>query len=286
VARRPAVREPSRAAATGWQPLRYGILLLSNQLVILSGGFVVAGIASARAVLAYVLLWRIVSVLVTLVNVVPSTLWSRMALAATNAGDSLLIGRVTIATTLIAACAALGLVWTGEWLVYVWAGADLYAGPEIAMLLGTYLVSQAIGLTALNLAIARKLAWRDVIAMAAYAVLQTLFATILGRQFGLAGVAGATASITLVFYAAFAATIPPRLGFISSQLRIRATALQVVAAFVGLLAMLVVSAASGTPSRRVALGAAVFVAWATAAWHLLPAEERTWIRGAVRGRTG
>jgi hypothetical protein len=282
LARRPRTPVPDLAGATGWQPVRYGVVLASNQLVIMSGGFVVAGIASARAVLAYVLLWRIVSVLVTLVNVVPSTLWSRMAaLASTGPEESRLIGRLTLATTLIASCAGIVLVWTGDWLVLAWAGPGLYAGPGIAMFLSLYLVGQGVGLTALNLAVARELAWRDVIGMAGYAILHTLLAVVLGQRFGIAGVAGGAAVVTMVCYALFATTIPQRLGFARENLGLRAVGLQVAAAVVALLSMLAVTTSFESAMQRVPFGAAVVLAWAVAAWLLVPREERDWLTGLV-----
>ena len=68
-----------RLSVLGAQAARYSAVLIANQCVLVSGGFIVAANASPSDVLAYVLIWRLAAVLVAVINVLPSTLWSRMA---------------------------------------------------------------------------------------------------------------------------------------------------------------------------------------------------------------
>jgi len=266
------------------QAARYSVVLIANQCVLVSGGFIVAANASPSDVLAYVLIWRLAAVLVAVINVLPSTLWSRMASfgESVEGEESRLIGRVTVATTVTAVGAALGLVWHAEWLVHLWAGPGLYAGASVAALLGIYVIGQGVGLAALNLAVARDLASMVVLAIVFYSVVVVVASVALGRLIGMHGVALAVGSITLVGYSWFALKIPPQLGFDIGAIYRRAVAKEVLLAIVGMLAMYLTQEADYSSTIQMGAGAVVFLTWVLLAWLALPWCERDRVNMVLR----
>lgn len=273
-----------KLSTLGGQAARYSTVLVANQCVLVSGGFIVAANASPTDVLAYVLIWRLAAVLVAVINVLPSTLWSKMASFGENAGgeESRLIGRVTVGTTLTAVGAALGLVWHAEWLVHLWAGPGHYAGASVTALLGIYVIGQGVGLAALNLAVARDLASMVVLAIVIYSVAVVIASVALGRILGMYGVALAVGAVTLVGYSWFALKIPPQLGFGIGPVYRRAVATQVLLAIGGMLAMYLTQDAEYPVTLQMGAGAVVFLTWALLAWLALPWRERDRANTVIR----
>lgn len=273
-----------RLSVLGAQAARYSAVLIANQCVLVSGGFIVAANASPSDVLAYVLIWRLAAVLVAVINVLPSTLWSRMASfgESMQGEESRLIGRVTVATTLTAVGAALGLVWHAEWLVHLWAGPGLFAGPSVSALLGIYVIGQGVGLAALNLAVARDLASMTVMAIVIYSVAVVGASIALGRLLGMHGVALAVGSITLVGYSWFALKIPSQLGFDIGVIYRRTVAREVLLAIVGMLAMYLTQEADYSFTSQMGAGAVVFLTWVLLAWLALPWRERDRVTMVLR----
>jgi len=286
-ARRPSILSdstPPRLADLTSQAIRYGIVLVSNQAVLASGGFIAAAFASPRDVLAYVLLWRLAAVMTTLVNVVPSTLWPKMAALDTSrqSGDSNLIGRLIVATMVIAAAGGMGLAWNAEWLIELWAGPSLYAGPFVAAMLGIYVIGQGTGLTALNLAVARDLNLKIVIAIAGYAILVIAGSVSLGQTFGLRGIAIGAGLITLFAYCGFAFRIPPQLGFPIAKDDLRTMLLQLATGLGGIVGMFISQQFGPTFVIRMIFGAIIFASWSILAWLGLPRRDRNSLREIFR----
>jgi hypothetical protein len=285
--RRPVVRTSGaslpRLSTLGSQAARYGAVLIANQCVLASGGFIVAANAAPGDVLAYVLIWRLAAVMVALINVLPSTLWSRMAAFGDSANEreSLLIGRVTLATTVTAAGAALGLAWHAEWLVHLWAGPNHYAGAAVAALLGVYVLGQGVGLAVLNLAFARGLGITVVLGIVAYSILVVMASVALGQLFGSYGVAFAIGTITLIGYSWFAFRLPTQIGFDIGAVYRRAVSAQVLLATGGMLAMYLMQEADRSFAMRMVGGTLVFLSWTLLAWRALPRREREGVHAVL-----
>ena len=268
----------------GTTALRYLFVLISNQSILVAGGFVVAAVAAPSDVLAYVLAWRLVSVIANFVNVIPSSLWPRMASLehAESHTSNDLIGRATLATTVFASAAALLFAWQAQWVISAWAGPAVYAGPAVVALLGVYLLGQGVGQTALNLAVARNLSIRVVVEICIYALGQVLMCVAMGRLYGTVGVAAAAGIVTVVAYAYFAVLVPARFGFSMSTAMRNAVWMQFLLGALALAGVYGSQTLLTSSIHRLSAGAAILVAWGAAAWVSAPARERAGMLAFLR----
>lgn len=268
--------------------MRYFVVQMVYLLIINLNVVVLAHVASPREVTGFAAMWRIAIVLITVINMLPQTLWPTFArLLARREDDALtfLLRDSMIMTMLAGSGAAVGMVWATQPFIAAWIGAPFYLGLDVAAALAIYVFAQSIGLTALNLVHAADMPVRWFAAIVGYSVLTIVLALLLGIYYGPFGAALGIGLTTVVCYPALAATVPSAVGLAGRATTPWAAAIQLIVATFALMGAAALVATAGMDrAQTVASGIAVQLLWAAVGWRFLPRSTRDFIVRRFRRR--